>query len=62
MKIWVLSRDGGCEGQSLGVIAFHSLDAARAWKAGQEGAWCIAEVPVYPEIPTKPWFSLEAVE
>lgn len=58
--IYVVAHDGGCEGYSLPVLAFDDREAAVRWVKAQAESYSIAAVPVYPEIPLKPWFQLEA--
>ena len=58
--IFVATHDGGCEGQSLPVLAFESRDTALKWAAVQTESYEVTAVPVYPEIPRGPWFRLKA--
>ena len=60
--LYVVAHDGGYEGHSLPVLAFTELEAAKQWVAGQNEIFSIAEVPLYPELPCRPWYNLEPVE
>jgi hypothetical protein len=57
--IYVVAHDGGCEGHSLPMLAFMDRETAMKWVAGQDGCFSVAMVPVYPELPISPWYSLE---
>jgi len=58
-SIFVVSHDGGCEGHSLGYIAFETSEKAFQWMAGQTEMFDVIEVPIFPELPSKEWFRLE---
>lgn len=56
-----MAHDGGYEGHSLPMIAFTDKETALKWCASQTESFDVAEVPVFPELPTEPWFRLEPV-
>lgn len=60
MAIYVVTHDGGCEGQSLPLLAFDDRGKAMQWVAGQSEAYNVTAVPVFPELPVKPWYNIEA--
>ena len=60
--IFVVAHDGGCEGHSLPVLAFPNKTDAVLWCLGQSEAYDIAEVPIFPNLPSKPWFNVEPVK
>lgn len=59
--IYVVAKDGGCEGHSLPMLAFKDKETALKWCASQTECFDVAEVPVFPELPTEPWFRLKKV-
>jgi hypothetical protein len=59
-KMYVVANDTG-EGHSLPYLAFSDLGRAIQWVESSGGAWSIAEVPIYPELPAKPWYQMEEI-
>ena len=60
-KIFVVAHNGYCEGHSLPYLAFDDRETALAWAKSQHEAFSVAEVPLYPAIPTAPWYNTESV-
>lgn len=57
--MYVVAHDGGYEGYSLPYLAFSDLDQAIQWVKAQTEAFDIAEVPIYPELPTDQWWAVK---
>lgn len=59
VALYVVAHDGGCEGHSLPMLAFWDADDAFAWCDSQTDFYSVARVPIFPRLPTEPWFRLE---
>lgn len=59
--IYVIARDGGCEGHSPPIQAFYNLDEVRAAVALTGGCIEVFEVPIWPQ-PAKEWFYIEPIK
>jgi hypothetical protein len=59
MSIYVVARDWGYEGYGLPFLAFTDKDTAIAWCRSQSDCFDIAEVPIFPELPSRPPHALE---
>jgi hypothetical protein len=59
--IFVVAHNGGCESYSLPVLAFANKADAIRWCSGQDELFDIAEVPIFPNLPSKPWYKLRPV-
>lgn len=57
--LYVVAHDGYTEGHALPSLAFFNLDDAFDWCDGQTEAYSVARVPIFPRLPTEPWFRLE---
>lgn len=60
-SLFVVAHDGGCEGHSLPLLAFRDKKTALKWCACQTELFSIAEVPVFPDLPSEPWWGIEKV-
>lgn len=61
-SIFVVAHNGGYEGHSLPMLAFSNKADAVLWCLSQTECYDIAEVPIFPNLPSKPWFRLEPVK
>ena len=57
--LYVVAHDGYTEGHSLPSMAFWNPNDAFAWCDSQTEAYSVARVPIFPTLPTEPWFRLE---
>ncbi len=60
-KLYVVAKDNGYEGHAVPYLAFQDIETAAKWVRTQDGAWSIAEVPTFPELPDRPWFQTYGV-
>lgn len=57
--IYVVTRDGGCEGHSLPVLAFRVRAKAHEYAKGHgDGMLKVTEVPLFPNLPKAEWYHL----
>lgn len=65
MNIYVIAHDGGYEGYSPPIQAFHNLEEAKAALAlmnSGSASFDLFEVPVWPERATAEWFRIEPMK
>lgn len=59
--IYVVAHDGGCEGHSPPIQAFHNLNEAKAALSLMGPVFELFEVPVWPA-PAQEWFRIEPMK